>query len=146
MAQQEPICQVQVVCKRQGAGPKRHDPEQDPEGGRGGEGDGAQGMAAFLLDVPAQGTLREHREAADGAEAKGLPGMSVADGRTAAMWRAEGRGQAASRPAKRATPRWTWVWQRVGIASDTLDGDKSPGLGSTCAQSATVAAQDGHRA
>ena len=55
-------------------------------------------------------------------------------------------GQAASRPAQRATPRWTWVWQRVGIASDTLDGDKSPGLGSTCAQSATVAAQDGHRA
>ena len=139
-----------------GAGPKRHDPEQDPEGGRGGEGDGAQGMAAFLLEVPAQGTLREHREAADGSEAKGLPGMSVADGRTGAMWRAEGRGQAevrpdfarqaASRPAKRATPRWTWVWQRVGIASDTLDGDKSPGLGSTCAQSATVAAQDGHRA
>ena len=81
-----------------GAGPKRHDPEQDPEGGRGGEGDGAQGMAAFLLDVPAQGTLREHREAADGSEAKGLPGMSVADGRTGAMWRAEGRGQAEVRP------------------------------------------------
>ena len=137
-----------------GAGPKRHDPEQDPEGGRG--GDGAQGMAAFLLDVPAQGTLREHREAADGSEAKGLPGMSVADGRTGAMWRAEGRGQAEVRPdcapggqqacQEGQAPRWTWVWQRVGIASDTLDGDKSPGLGSTCAQSATVAAQDGHRA
>ena len=81
-----------------GAGPKRHDPEQDPEGGRGGEGDGAQGMAAFLLDVPAQGTLRENREAADGSEAKGLSGMRVADGRTGAMWRAEGRGQAEVRP------------------------------------------------
>ena len=138
-----------------GAGPKRHDPEQDPEGGRGGEGDGAQGMAAFLLDVPAQGTLRENREAADGSEAKGLSGMSVADGRTGARWRAEGRGQAgvrpdcgkaASRPAKRATPRWTWVWQRVGMASDALDGNKSPELGPTWAQSATAAAQDGHRA
>ncbi len=81
-----------------GAGPKRHDPEQDPEGGRGGEGDGAQGMAAFLLDVPAQGTLRENREAADGSEAKGLSGMSVADGRTGARWRAAGRGQAGVRP------------------------------------------------
>ncbi len=64
----------------------------------GGEGDGAQGMAAFLLDVPAQGTLRENREAADGSEAKGLSGMSVADGRTGARWRAEGRGQAGVRP------------------------------------------------
>ena len=76
----------------------RHKPEQDPEGGRGGEGDGAQGMAAFLLDVRAQGTLREHREAADGSEAQGLSGMSVADGRTGARWRAEGRGQAGVRP------------------------------------------------
>ena len=89
---------VTSLSREEVAGPKRHDPEQDPEGGRGGEGDGAQGMAAFLLDVPAQGTLREHREAADGSEAKGLPGMSVADGRTGARWRAEGRGQAEVRP------------------------------------------------
>ena len=61
-------------------------------------GDGAQGMAAFLLDVPAQGTLREHREAADGSKAKALSGMRVADGRTGARWRAEGRGQAGVRP------------------------------------------------
>ncbi len=32
------------------------------------------------------------------------------------------------------------------MASDALDGDKSPELGPTWAQSATAAAQDGHRA
>ena len=59
-----------------------------PAGESGGEAGG----------VPAQGTLREHREAADGSEAKGLSGMSVADGRTGARWRAAGRGQAGVRP------------------------------------------------
>ena len=138
-----------------GAGPKRHDPEQDPEGGRGGEGDGAQGMAAFLLDVPAQGTLREHREAADGSEAKGLPGMSVADGRTGARWRAEGRGQAEVRPdcapgGQQACQEGhssldlglAASWNRFGYSG----WRQISGISSTCAQSATVAAQDGHRA
>ena len=138
-----------------GTGPKRHDPEQDPEGGRGGEGDGAQGMAAFLLDVPAQGTLRENREAADGSEAKGLPGMSVADGRTGAMWRAAGRGQAEVRPD--CTPGGQQACQEghssldLGLAASWNRFGYSgwrqiSGISSTCAQSATVAAQDGHRA
>ena len=81
--------------------------------------------------------------------------MSVADGRTAAMWRAEGRGQAEVHPdcapgCQQACQEGhssldlglAASWNRFGYSG----WRQISGISSTCAQSATVAAQDGHRA